>query len=185
MARSLMAAPLSISRSRSASTSADSRRSSFFSSWKRRAWLAWRVRCRICLSTSSRRSCRRSMFSRVSADARLGFAAALLVARDAGRLLDEGAHVLVARLDDARNHALLDDGVAARAQAGAEEQRGDVLAAAARAIDEVGRVAVARDHALQRDLVVGGVAAADLAVAVVEHQFDRGGAHRPPRRRSR
>ncbi len=75
-----------------------------------------------------------------------GFLAALLVARNAGRLLDEGTHVLAARLDDARDHALLDDGVAARTQARAEEQRGDVLAAAARAVDEVGAVAIARDH---------------------------------------
>ncbi len=55
-------------------------------------------------------------------DAALGLAAPLLVARDAGRLLDEGAHVLGLGLDHARDHALLDDGVAARAQAGAEEQ---------------------------------------------------------------
>ena len=62
--------------------------------------------------------------------ARLGLAAALLVTRDAGGLLDEGAQVLGLGLDDARDHALLDDGVAARAQAGAQEQLGDVAAAA-------------------------------------------------------
>ena len=48
-------------------------------------------------------------------DACLGLLAALLVARDPRRLLDEGAHVLRPRVDDARDHALLDDGVAARA----------------------------------------------------------------------
>jgi hypothetical protein len=46
-------------------------------------------------------------------DAVLGLAAAVLVARDAGRLFDEGAHVLGASLDQARDHPLLDDGVAA------------------------------------------------------------------------
>src|SRR5690606_30691015 len=96
------------------------------------------------------------VFARVG-HARFGLAAALLVARDAGRLFDEGPHVVAARLDDARDHALLDDGIAARAQARAQEQRGDVLAATARAIDEIGRIAVARHHALERDLVVAGV----------------------------
>ncbi|MFM7625974.1 MAG: hypothetical protein ACKO7G_05805, partial [Gammaproteobacteria bacterium] len=45
-------------------------------------------------------------------DARLGLLAALLVARDAGRLLDEGAHVVGLRLDETGDHALLDDRVA-------------------------------------------------------------------------
>src|SRR5439155_1120609 len=49
-------------------------------------------------------------------DARLGLLAPLLVARDTGGFLDEGAHVLALRLDDARDRALLDDGVAARAE---------------------------------------------------------------------
>ena len=51
------------------------------------------------------------------ADAVLGFAAPLLVARNAGGLLQERAQIIGPRLDDARDHALLDDGVAARAQA--------------------------------------------------------------------
>ena len=63
------------------------------------------------------------------ADAVLRLAAALLVPGDAGGLLEEGAQVVGPRLDDARDHALLDDRVAARAQAGAEEQLRDVLAA--------------------------------------------------------
>src|SRR5207244_1442796 len=42
-------------------------------------------------------------------DARLGLLAPLLVARDTGGFLDEGAHVLALRLDDARDRALLDD----------------------------------------------------------------------------
>ena len=50
------------------------------------------------------------------ADAAFGFAAPLLVARDARRFFQEGAQVIGPRLDDPRNHALLDDGVAARAQ---------------------------------------------------------------------
>ncbi len=118
-------------------------------------------------------------------DARLGLAAALLVARNAGGLLDEGAHVLGLGLDDPRDHALLDDGVAARSQARAQEQLGDVPAPAARAIDVVVGAAIARYHALQRHLVVAGVGAADAAVAVVEHQLDGGRAHRLARGWSR
>jgi hypothetical protein len=75
--------------------------------------------------------------------------------------------------DHARDHALLDDGIAARAEAGAEKQLRDVLAATAAAVDEVRRGAVARHRALERDLAVARIGAADLAVAVVEHQFDR------------
>ena len=111
-------------------------------------------------------------------DAILGLAAALLVLGDAGRLFDEAAQLFGPRLDDARDHALLDDRVAARAEAGAEEQLRDVLAAAARAVQEVGRRAVARHDALQRDLGVAGVLAGELAVGVVEHQLDRGRADR-------
>src|SRR5207244_6955889 len=82
-------------------------------------------------------------------DARLGLLAPLLVARDTGRLLDEGTHVLALGLDDARDHALLDDGVAARAQTGAEKQAGDALAPATPAIDEVRRGVITGHLALE------------------------------------
>src|SRR2546429_482521 len=111
-------------------------------------------------------------------DARLGLLAPLLVARDTGGFLDEGAHVLALRLDDARDRALLDDGVAARAEPRAEKQVGDVLAPAAHAVDGVRRGVVARHLALQRDLAVARVGAADLAVGVVEHQLHGGHADR-------
>src|ERR1700731_2402665 len=82
-------------------------------------------------------------------DARLGLLAPLLVARHTGGLLDKGAHVLGLGVDDARDHALLDDGVAARAQTGAEEQVGDVLAPATNAVDEVRRGVIACHLALE------------------------------------
>ena len=118
------------------------------------------------------------------ADAHLGFLAALLVTRDAGGLLDKGAHVFAAGVDHAGDHALLDDRVAARPKAGAEEQVGDVLAAAAHAVDEVGRGAVAGHLALERNLRVARVRAADLAVGVVEHQLDGGRTDRLARARA-
>src|SRR5256885_10640812 len=117
-------------------------------------------------------------------DARLGLLAPFLVARDTGRLLDEGAHVLAPGGDDARDHALLDDGVAARAKPRAEEQVGDVLAPATHAIDEVRRGVVTRHLALERDLAVAGVGAADLAVRVVEQQFHGSRADRLARGRA-
>ncbi len=111
------------------------------------------------------------------ADAIFGFLAALLVTGDAGRLFDEGAHVFGLALDDTGDHALLDDRVAARAEAGAEEQLRDVLAAAADAVQVVIGAAITFDLTFERDLVVTGVSAPKFAVRVVEDQLDGGGAH--------
>ena len=70
-------------------------------------------------------------------DARFGFLAALLVLRDAGRLFEMIAQLFRRRFDDLADHALLDDRVAARTKAGAEEHVGDIAASAANAV--VGR----------------------------------------------
>jgi hypothetical protein len=99
-------------------------------------------------------------------------APALLVLGDPGRLLQEEPQVLRARLDEARDHPLLDDGVAARPQTRTEEEVLDVPPAAARAIEEIAGLAVARDLALDRDLVVLGVLPARASIAVVEDQLD-------------
>ena len=107
------------------------------------------------------------------ADSVFRFAAPLLVARNARGFLQKRAQVVRTRFDDARNHALLDDGITARSQARAEEKLSDVLTADFRAIDEVIRGAIAAHGAAQRDLVVGRVLSADLAVGIVEHHFDR------------
>ena len=119
----------------------------------------------------------RQVLARIG-DAALGLAASLLIERNAGRFFDESAHVIGACLDYPRDHALLDDGVAARAEAGAQEQLRDVLATAAATIDEIAGGAIARHHPLERDFAVAGIGAADLAIGVVEHQFDRGGTDR-------
>ena len=109
-------------------------------------------------------------------DAALGLAAALLVARNARRLLEERAQIIRACLDDARNHALLDDGVAARAQSRAEEQLRDVLAPHLGAVDEVIRRAVAAHRAAQSHLVVARIGAADLSLRIIENELDRAAA---------
>src|SRR3990167_8806513 len=113
-----------------------------------------------------------------AADAVLGFAAALLVLGDAGRFLDKVTQVFRLGFDQLADHALLDDRVAARAQAGAEEDVGNVAATALGAVKEIGVLAVAGDPAADRDFVVAGVFAGQGAVGVVEDQFDGGLGHR-------
>ncbi len=106
-------------------------------------------------------------------DAIFGFPPAFLVARYSGRLLQERPQIVGPGLDDPRDHALLDDGVAARTQTRSEEQLGDVLAAHLRAIDEIIRRSIAAHRPPQRHFVIARVGAADLALGVVEHQFHR------------
>src|SRR5438105_554365 len=84
----------------------------------------------------------------------LGFLAALLVFRYAGSFLQEDAKLFGLRLDHARDHALLDDGVSARSQPGAEEEIVDVTTAHRNVVDVVRRVAVAAQHPLDRYLGV-------------------------------
>ena len=103
---------------------------------------------------------------------------ALLVLRDAGGLLEEHAELLGLRLDHARDHPLLDDRVGAGPESGAEEEVVDVAAADRDVVDVVGRIAVARQHALDRQLGVLAPLPADAPGAVVEEQLHRRTAHR-------
>ena len=84
-----------------------------------------------------------------------GFAAALFIARHAGSLFQEHPQFFGARLDQAVDHALADDGVAASAQAGAQEDVVDVAAADLLVVDEIAAGAVAGQHPAHRDLGVG------------------------------
>src|SRR5690606_25550190 len=113
-----------------------------------------------------------------TADATLGLAAALLVFGDTGSFLDEVAQFLRLGLDRLADHALLDDRVAARAKAGAEENVGDVTATALGAVEEVGVLPVARYPAADGYLGEGGVFAHQRVVAVVEDQLDGRLGHR-------
>ena len=108
------------------------------------------------------------------ADAGFGLAPALLVLGNAGRFLQEDAQFVGFGLDHPRNHALFDNGIAARPQSGAQEDVGDVPAAAARAVEEVAGLAIAADQPLDRDFAVAGPRTAQAALAVVEHQLDAG-----------
>ena len=104
---------------------------------------------------------------------RLGFPPPLLVFGDAGGLFQKHAQLLGLRLDDARDHALLDDGVGARAEPGAEEHVGDVAPAHVRAVDVVARLAVALEHALHRDLGILRPLAGGAAERIVEAELHR------------
>src|SRR6202043_2570958 len=84
------------------------------------------------------------------ADAIFGFSPALLGAPYPGRLLQEGPQIVGPGLDDPRDHALLDDGIAAGTQTRSEKQLGDVLAAHLRAVDEIIRRSIAAHRPPQR-----------------------------------
>ncbi len=112
------------------------------------------------------------------ADAQFGFAAAVAVFGNARRFFEEDAQFLRLGLDDARDHALLDDGVSARTQPGAEENIGDVLAPHVLVVDVIAGIAVALQHALDGNLGVARPLPGGLAQAVVENQLDAGARHR-------
>jgi hypothetical protein len=104
--------------------------------------------------------------------------APLLVFGDAGGFFQMRAQLLRVGFDDLADHALLDDRIAARPEARAEKEVGDVATAAARAIQEIHRLAVAADLTLDRDFGVFGVFALDRAVGIVEDEFHRRLPHR-------
>ncbi|OQA31436.1 MAG: hypothetical protein BWY57_02349 [Betaproteobacteria bacterium ADurb.Bin341] len=121
----------------------------------------------------------RQIFARIL-DAPFGFLAALLVTGHPRRFFQKNAQIVRPRLDNARNRALTDDGVGARPQASAQEQVGNVLAAHLQIIDEIIGLAVAGQHALDRQLGVLRPLAQRPAQRIVENEFNRGARHRRP-----
>ena len=114
----------------------------------------------------------------------LGFTPPLLVLGDPRGLLQKQPQLLGLGFDDAADRALPDDGVGARAQAGAQEHVLHVAPAHHLVVDVVARVALAREHPLDRDFRELVPLAARAVVAVVEHQFDAGPAGRLAGRRA-
>ena len=112
------------------------------------------------------------------ADAGLGFLAALLVFGNAGGFFQEDAQLFRFGLDNARNRALFDDGVTAWTQPGAQKDIGNIAPATPDAIKIIVGLTVAADRPFDRNFVVVGPLPAQLAIAVIEHQFDRGLPHR-------
>src|SRR5690606_27594133 len=89
-------------------------------------------------------------------------------------LLDEDPQVFRLGLDQLGNHPLLDDRVAARPQAGAEKDVGDIAPPALGAVEEVGVLRVAGHAAANGYFREGCVLAGEGAVGVVEDQLDAG-----------
>ncbi|KAG1267514.1 hypothetical protein G6F65_013909 [Rhizopus arrhizus] len=114
----------------------------------------------------------RQVLARVG-QAVFGLAAAFLVARHAGRFFQEPPQFFRTRLDQAVDHALADDGVAASAQAGAQEDVVDVAASDLLVVDEIAAGAVPGQDAAHGDFGVGAPLAGSAPFAVVEHHFDR------------
>ena len=108
----------------------------------------------------------------------LGLAAALLVFADTGGFFQEQAQFFRAAFDDAADGALADDGVGARAQAGAQEHVLHVAAAHRLVVDVVAAGAVARQDALDRNFGKLVPLAAGPVALVVKHQFHAGAAGR-------
>ena len=130
------------------------------------------------MSSSWRISSTRARLSRVSFRRDSVSRRRSLYLGNSRRFLQENAQIFRARLDDARDHALFDDGVGARPQAGAEEHVGDVAASHVQVVDVILRFAVAVQHPLDADFGILRPLPGRLAQAVVEFQLHAGARHR-------
>ncbi len=108
----------------------------------------------------------------------LGFLPALAVARHAGGFFEEVAQLLGTRLDNAVDHALLDDAVGAGAHASAQKQVANITLAHREVVDEELRVTVALEHPTHRNLGKRLPLPGRPSLAVVEQQFHRRARHR-------
>ncbi|EXI64562.1 MAG: hypothetical protein AW08_03646 [Candidatus Accumulibacter adjunctus] len=125
----------------------------------------------------------RQVFARVGEPV-LGLLAPFLVARDARRFFQEHPQLVGFRLDDARDRSLADDRVGARAEAGAEEQVGDVLAPHVQVVDVVLGLAATRQQALDRKFGILRPLAGEAPERIVEDQLDGSARHRLARARA-
>jgi len=100
--------------------------------------------------------------------AAFGFLAPLAILGDPCGFFEKATDILGARLDDARDHALLDDCVCPRPQPGAEKHIDHVLAPDMNVIDVVARITTAVEHPLDRDLRIARPLPRRPALAVIE-----------------
>ena len=107
-------------------------------------------------------------------NAGLGFPAPFFVFGNPRRFFEEHPQFFGPSLDQLGNHALLDDGVAAWAEAGAKEHIHDVPTTAAIAVEEVGGLSIPADLTADRNLAEGRVLTTNAPIGVVEQQFDAG-----------
>ncbi len=102
----------------------------------------------------------------------LGLLAARLVLGDPGGLLQDRAAVLGLGADDEADATLLDDRVGARADAGAEEQLGDVEQPAGGLVDLVVALAAAEEPARDGDLAEARILRRHQSAVVLEGERD-------------
>src|SRR5690606_11932640 len=106
-----------------------------------------------------------------AADAVLGLAAPLLVLGDARRFLDEQPQLIGLGLDELGDHALLDDRITARTQAGAEKDIGDIPASAFSPIEKILILCFTGHLAANGYLVVTRVLPLQGTCAVIENKL--------------
>ena len=102
-----------------------------------------------------------------------GFAATFFVFGHACGFFQKHAQFFGFGFDDARDHALTDNRVGARPQAGTHENVLHIAAAHLLAIDVVARTTIARKHTTHGDFGVLTPLTARATFVVVKHQFDR------------
>ncbi len=107
-------------------------------------------------------------------DAVFRFPAPFLVAGDTRRFLKVLTQLFGLGLDEIRDHALLDDGVAPGPQPRTQEHVLDVPAAAAAVVQKVDGLPVPGDLAANGDFREGRVLACDPLIGVVKNQLNAG-----------
>ena len=99
---------------------------------------------------------------------------ALLVFGNPSRFFKEQTQLFRARLDDAADRALANDGVGARAKPGAQKHVLHVSSTHGLVIDEVAAVAITRENTLDGNFAKLPPLAAGTVIAVVERQLHTG-----------
>ena len=93
------------------------------------------------------------VFARVT-QPRFGFLATLTIFRYASRFFEKHAQFFRLGFDNARNHALFNDRVRSRTEAGTEKYIGDIAATHHNIVDVIRRITLPLQHALDGNFAV-------------------------------
>ena len=124
-----------------------------------------------CFSSSWQISPTRRRFSRCISETQFGLAAALSIFGYAGGFFQKYAQLFRLCLDNAGNHSLLDDGVAASADARAKEDVRYVPAADMNVIDVISGLAIPPQYPFDGNFRIARPLPRRLAKTVVEYQL--------------
>ena len=106
-----------------------------------------------------------------------GLLASFFVARYARRLFQKNAQLFRLRLDDARNHALLNHSIRTRAEARPKEHIQNIATTHGLVVQVIAGANIALHDALDRELGVLAPLPRRATARVVKHQFDAGTRH--------